>query len=128
MKRLVFGTALLAALSGAAIGAPALLADYAAQAGVAPSVERGRTFFLATHVGGKPDTPSCTTCHTTDPRQPGRTRAGKAIEPMALSATPSRFSDGAKTKKWFARNCDTVLGRACTAGEKADVVAYLSSL
>jgi hypothetical protein len=128
MKRLVGATALLMALSGVAMSAPALLADYAAQAGVVPSAARGQSFFQSSHVGGKPDTPSCTTCHTTDPRQPGRTRAGKVIDPMALSATPTRFSDMAKAEKWFARNCDTVLGRACTAGEKADVVAYLSSL
>ena len=44
----------------------------------------------------------------------GQTRAGKAIDPMAVSATPTRFSDFAKTEKWFTRNCKTVLGRECT--------------
>jgi hypothetical protein len=47
---------------------------------------------------------------------------------MALSVTPTRFSDRDKAEKWFARNCDSVLGRACTAGEKADFIAYLTSL
>ena len=42
----------------------AILDDYAKEAGGATfSVERGKAFFEATHTGGKPDTPSCTTCH-----------------------------------------------------------------
>ena len=56
------------------------------------------------------------------------TRAGKTIEPMAVSASPSRFTDIAKTEKWFGRNCKTVLGRACSAQEKGDFITYLSSL
>lgn len=88
----------------------------------------GNAFFHATHSGGKPDTPSCTTCHTNDPRAMGKTRAGKAIDPMAVSVNPNRFTDPAKVEKWFIRNCNTVLGRECTAGEKADVLAYLRSI
>ena len=91
------------------------------------SAERGAQFWQAQHVGGKPDTPSCTTCHTKDPTAEGQTRAGKAIAPMAVSRTPDRFTDAAKVEKWFDRNCNTVLGRACTAAEKGDVITYLSS-
>jgi len=40
-------------------------------------------------------------------------------------ATPSRFTDVAKTDKWFRRNCGDVVGRECTAAEKADVIAFL---
>ena len=107
----------------------AILQVYAQAAGVPGfSADRGKSFFETTHVGGKPDTPSCTTCHGANPRQAGRTRAGKAIDPMAVSANPARLTDPAKVEKWFTRNCDTVLGRPCTADEKGDVVAYLSSL
>ena len=47
---------------------------------------------------------------------------------MAPAANPQRFSDAAKVEKWFKRNCNDVLGRACTAQEKGDVLAYLMSL
>ena len=76
---------------------------------------------------GKPDTPSCTTCHTSDPRKEGRTRVGKAIAPMALSRTPDRFSNPAKVAKWFERNCASVLGRPCTAQEKGDFLTFMIS-
>lgn len=92
------------------------------------SIERGKTFFAATHQGGKPATPSCTTCHTADPKKPGSTRAGKAIDPMAASVNPKRFTDEKEMEKWFGRNCADVLGRACTPLEKGDVMVYLLSL
>lgn len=105
----------------------ALMETYAAEAGAAPSAERGKTFFLAEHAGGKPDTPSCATCHTADPRATGQTRAGKAIEPLAPAANPARFTDVAQVEKWFGRNCRSVLGRECAPGEKSDVIAWLTS-
>jgi len=36
--------------------------------------------------------------------------------------------DPAKVEKWFRRNCNDVMGRECTAGEKADVLAWLLTL
>jgi hypothetical protein len=90
------------------------------------SAERGHAFWTAAHAGGKPDTPSCTSCHTVDPTAAGQTRAGKQIAPMAVSKTPDRFTDSAKVEKWFGRNCSTVLGRDCTAAEKGDVITYLA--
>jgi hypothetical protein len=124
--------AALVPAAAAAAGNPAreaILQAFARQAGVAHfSAERGRIFFESTHTGGKPETRKCTACHGPDLRRAGRTRAGKAIQPMAVSANPERFTDPAKVAKWFRRNCDTVLGRPCTATEKGDVIAYLSSL
>lgn len=106
-----------------------ILENYAKEAGGATfSLERGKAFFEAAHTGGKPATPSCTTCHGKDPRVAGQTRTGKVIEPMAASANPERFTDPAFIEKWFSRNCDTVLGRSCTATEKGDVITYLSRL
>jgi cytochrome c peroxidase len=105
----------------------ALMEGYAAEAGTAPSAERGKAFFLAEHAGGKPETPSCATCHTGDPTKAGQTRAGKAIDPMAPAANPARFTVIADVEKWFGRNCRSVVGRACTPGEKADVIAWLTS-
>jgi mono/diheme cytochrome c family protein len=92
------------------------------------SAERGKAFFQARHSGGKAETPSCTSCHTADPKASGRTRAGKPIEPMAASVNAKRFTSQADVEKWFRRNCADVLGRACTPLEKGDVMAYLTSL
>lgn len=43
----------------------------------------------------------------------------------ARKANAERFTNEAKVEKWFRRNCNDVLGRACTFSEKADVLAYL---
>ncbi|MFD2174815.1 DUF1924 domain-containing protein [Rhodobacter lacus] len=131
MKSLFFAVALLAlALPAAAqdTSPAALIARYEAAAGAKADAGAGRDLFLANHTGGKPDTPSCTTCHGTDPQKAGQARTGKAIEPLAPSATPGRFTDAAKVEKWFGRNCGSVLGRACTDAEKANLIAWLSSL
>lgn len=73
--------------------------------------------------------PACTSCHTSNPRQEGEhVITGKRIRPMAVSADNQRFTEAAKVEKWFARNCKEVLGRPCSAAEKADVVAYMSGV
>ena len=89
------------------------------------SAERGEHLFRTKFSSGKPDTPSCTACHTTDPKKTGQTRAGKDIEPMAASANPKRYTDQAKAEKWFGRNCNNVLGRECTATEKGDFITFM---
>ncbi|MCL4778649.1 MAG: DUF1924 domain-containing protein [Gammaproteobacteria bacterium] len=72
---------------------------------------------------------SCSTCHTTDPRQAGRhTVTGKVIKPMAPASNPARFTDSAKVEKWFKRNCRDVFNRECTAQEKGDVITWLRSI
>ena len=91
------------------------------------SAERGGAFYRATHQGGKPETPSCTTCHGTSPQEKGKTRAGKDIEPMAISKNPARYTDNATVEKWFGRNCSDVLGRSCTAQEKGDFLTFMIS-
>ncbi len=91
------------------------------------SVARGEHLFRTHFSTGKPDTPSCTTCHTTDPTKAGQTRAGKDIEPMAASANSKRYSDQAKAEKWFGRNCNNVVGRDCTATEKGDFITFMLS-
>lgn len=124
---------LVAGLAAADPARDAILAGLADEAKAADpafagfSADRGKAFWSATHGGGKPDTPSCTSCHGADPSAAGQTRAGKAIEPMAVSRTPARFTDPAQVSKWFTRNCNGVLGRECTAVEKGDVISYLSS-
>jgi mono/diheme cytochrome c family protein len=120
------------AFAAAGPGQQAVLAHYAALAKAADpqfagfSAARGQAFFLAHH-DASPDAPSCSACHTSDPTRPGQTRAGKAIDPMAVSVTPDRFTDLAKVEKWFRRNCETVLGRECTPFEKGDFIAFMSA-
>lgn len=135
MRRLMLAACALVALAAASHAAPhdAVIAALEAQAKSADAgfkgftAENGKALFMATHQGGKPDTPSCTICHTKIPANSGKTRAGKAIDPMAVSANPQRFTDLAKVEKWFGRNCNSVLGRDCTPQEKGDFVTWLTS-
>lgn len=126
MRSQLLATLLLLAAAAAPAATPAeLLAGYARDAGSPPQPERGRAFFDSTH--GKDW--RCASCHGMPPTQTGRHAAtGKPIAPLAPAANTERFSDPVKVEKWFRRNCNDVLGRACSAGEKADVLAWLSSL
>jgi Domain of unknown function (DUF1924) len=136
MRLWILASALLClalASEAAPAGRDTVLAMFASQAkqrdpsfaGFSP--DRGRIFWTTPHTGGNPETSACTACHTQDPRAVGQTRAGKAIEPMAVSRNPQRFTDPGKVEQWFERNCKTVLGRVCTPIEKGDVITYLSS-
>jgi hypothetical protein len=116
---------LLLVFSGvqAADTSPAQQLDrFSAQAGAPGQGGRGRDFFTSRHGGEW----SCSSCHGNPPTQRGQhASTGKAIKPMAPAANPLAFSDTAKVDKWFRRNCKDVLQRECSAGEKADVLAYL---
>ncbi|WP_096785377.1 DUF1924 domain-containing protein [Rhodobacter sp. CZR27] len=128
MKRLLILSVLVAGPALAGDTTPAqLIAGYEAAAGAKADAARGKELFLWTQTGGKPDTPSCTTCHGADVTKAGQTRTGKEIAPLALSVTPDRFTDTAKVEKWFGRNCNSVLGRDCTPAEKADLMAWLAT-
>jgi hypothetical protein len=98
------------------------LAAYVVQSGHPADAERGRQFFTTTH--GRDW--SCASCHSAQPIVPGKhASTGKVIAPMAPAFQPDRFTDNAKTEKWFRRNCNDVVGRECSATEKADVLAWL---
>ncbi len=115
-------------LSGATLAGPRedLLAQYAAAAKTTSfSAARGQTLHTQNFSGGKPETPSCTTCHGKDTRGVGQTLAGKTIEPVAVSVTPTRYTDPAKVEKWLKRNCTEVLGRECTPHEKGDWLTFV---
>lgn len=102
-----------------------LLTQYRTAAGRAPDAAQGARFFAATH--GREW--SCSTCHGSAPTGAGRhASTGKAIAALAPAFNAERFTDAAKADKWFRRNCNDVLGRECTPGEKADVLAWLASL
>ena len=117
----------LLALAGPARAAtPAeLLAGYTAQAGAPAMPARGQQFFTSR----QGQEWSCASCHAAQPTQAGKhASTGKAITALAPAFNPERFTDPAKVEKWFRRNCKDVAARECSAGEKADVLAWLISL
>ena len=112
--------------AGAADTPQAVLAAYAAQAGVPASAERGQKFFNTNF--GK-DYAGCADCHGAVPTKDGKDLSNdKRIRPLAPAANPARLTDKHKVESAFNINCRDVLGRNCTAGEKADVLAWLISL
>ncbi len=92
------------------------------------SAERGKKFYLAENTTSKGEKLSCATCHTPDPKKSGKTKAGKPIDPMAVSANSKRYTDKAKVEKWFKRNCKDVYDRECTPLEKGDFITFMKSL
>lgn len=103
----------------------AFIAEYSAAAGQPASAARGQAFFNSRH--GREW--SCASCHGEPPTGTGKhASTGKAIQPLAPAFNSQRFTDPAKVEKWFRRNCNDVVGRECTAGEKADVLAWLAGL
>lgn len=133
---------LAGALALAAVPLPALAADaadraaildgYAAEARAADpaftgfDAAAGETLFRTRWAGGDARTPACTTCHTDDPRSPGRNaKTGRPIEPVAVSVKADRFTDIDEVEKQFRRDCEAVLGRACTAREKGDYITFM---
>jgi len=107
---------MLASLHKEAAGNPAFQGFAAA---------RGEQFFKAKHGNEW----SCSSCHTENPAAQGKhAKTGKVIAPLAPSANAERFTNPAKVDKWFKRNCNDVLGRACSAQEKGDVLSYLLGL
>jgi hypothetical protein len=147
----------LANLPAAAQTPEALLAFYGrlaresdpAFAGFSPA--RGEAFFMQQHQGPNGEH-ACSSCHGPDPREtvfghggamraeciachpggigrPGdRARIRRDIKPLAPVANHARFTDPGKSELWFDVNCFYVLGRACGAAEKGDVLAWLLSL
>ncbi len=136
MKPRILATALMLFLLSIelhAMGVEHLIKHYMIQAkSETPSFNgfdfnRGKDLYFIEFTEGKKDTPSCTTCHTDDPTKPGETRAGKTIEPMAVSVSPMRYQTLKKVEKWFRRNCKSVLGRECTAIEKGDFLIFMKN-
>jgi cytochrome c peroxidase len=120
----IVATALALNLANAATPSD-VLAGYGAQAGGTPNADRGRQLFIGNH--GQQWT--CASCHGMAPVKQGEHIAtGKPIAPLAPGFNPERFTDVAKTEKWFRRNCKDVVGRECTSAEKADVLAWLMTL
>jgi mono/diheme cytochrome c family protein len=103
--------------------APAdLLATYTTQSGSPAVPSRGQQFFTSRHGHEW----SCASCHGARPTGTGtHAGTGKEIGALAPAFNPERFTDARKSDKWFRRNCSDVVGRECTASEKADILSWL---
>lgn len=118
---LLLATALFTQVASAVTPAEQLSA-LTARAGRVSNTAQGQQFFNAKH--GREW--SCASCHNAQPTASGKhASTGKTISALAPAFNPERFTDVTKTEKWFRRNCNDVLARECTAGEKADVLAWL---
>ena len=121
----VLGTAASLAAPAQATTLASQLDAYVAQNGQPANAQRGQQFFTSKH--GQEW--SCASCHGQTPTGAGKhASTGKAIAALAPAFEPTRFTDVAKTEKWFRRNCKDVLSRECTPVEKADVLAFLATL
>lgn len=131
MKRLLSTALLLASALASAETPRQIMAAYAteaahAQPGFQAQAARGGAFY-AQRFAVSAKMPACTACHTDDPVRPGRHAVtGKDIRPLAPAANAERFTDPAQVEKWFRRNCREVVGRECSAAEKADFIAFLT--
>lgn len=131
MRKTLF-LGLLAASAAAGAATPRQIMDAYTEEAVRqapaykPSGERGAVLYSKRFAISE-KMPACAACHTETPVQAGRHAVtGKAIKPLAPRAEAARFTDAAKTEKWFRRNCSEVLGRECSAAEKADFIQFLT--
>ncbi|MGZ8270265.1 MAG: DUF1924 domain-containing protein [Methylophilus sp.] len=86
------------------------------------SPTRGESFFTTKH--GKEW--SCSSCHDKAPNHDTHhIVTNKLIKPLSPNVNADRFTNEVKVEKWFKRNCNDVVGRECTAQEKADVLSWL---
>lgn len=108
-----------------------LIAGYTVEAakttpGFSPSAQRGQAFFTKPW-GVSRKMPDCTACHGKNFKVPGKhVVTGKPIDPFSPAVNPERFTSFKKTEKWFKRNCTEVVGRECTAAEKADFIQFVT--
>jgi mono/diheme cytochrome c family protein len=101
-----------------------LLAEYTAKAGSPPSPERGQKLYGTNF--GRDLGLSCASCHGDNPGKRGtHALTDKRIAPLAPAANAKRFTDSTVVELNFRMNCKDVIGRECTAGEKADVLSWL---
>ena len=101
------------------------LTELESKIGRTASSSEGKVFFTKSHASDW----SCATCHGAPPIKDGEhASTGKKIKPLAPAFNPDAFTSQKRTDKWFKRNCNDVLDRACTDQEKANVLAYLLSL
>lgn len=128
VRPIILAWAVLALVPAAQAATPAeLLAIYTAQAGAPANAERGQKLFTTNF--GRDFGWSCSSCHGAVPTGTGKDMVTeKSIAPFAPAFNPKRFTDRGRVDNYFRLNCKDVVGRECTAGEKADVLAWVLTL
>ena len=104
-----------------------ILEKYEKLAGAPGSPERGKKLFTTDfkQVLGW----TCSSSHTEDPSRHGQDQLKeKPIEPLAPAANPKRLTNPLHVESTLNINCGDVVGRKCTAQEKADLMAWLISV
>jgi len=104
-----------------------ILEKYEKLAGAPGSPERGKKLFTTDfkQVLGW----TCSSCHTEDPSRRGQDQLKeKPIEPLAPAANAKRLTNPVHVESTLNINCGDVVGRKCTAQEKADLMAWLISV
>lgn len=90
------------------------------------TAEAGRAFYTKKVVDRFGRNASCSSCHTDNPASEGKhTETEKAINPLAPSVNPDRFSDISKAERNFSKHCRDLYKKDCSAQEKGDYVTYL---
>jgi hypothetical protein len=92
------------------------------------TAELGREFYLKRRTWQTTD-PTCSGCHTEDPKQEGKhIETKKPIKPLAPLVNPERFTDAEKVEKNFSEHCVDLLNRHCNASEKGNYITYMMSV
>jgi len=119
-----------------------LLANYAGQAKAAAlkaktkpitaeefSAETGKKLFMTSRNWEGDEAPSCSACHTNDPRQEGVHASTKEpIKPLAPASNPGRFTSVEKVEKNFSKHCREIYSRDCDPAEKGHFLTYFMSV
>jgi hypothetical protein len=88
----------------------------------------GREFYTKKVVVDGKDL-ACAACHTDNPAITGKHNVtGKAIQPLAPSANPNRFtSDRVKSEVGISKHCKDLYGKDCSVQDKANFLTYIST-
>ncbi len=89
------------------------------------SADEGKAFFNR-EITVKGKQVACASCHTVNPAGEGKHLVtGKPIRPLSPAVNDKRFTSVEKVEKNFTKHCNDIIGRDCTAEEKANFITYL---
>jgi mono/diheme cytochrome c family protein len=89
------------------------------------SADEGKAFFNR-EITVKGKQVACASCHTANPADTGKhIVTGKPIRPLSPVVNEKRFASIDKVESNFTKHCNDIIGRDCTAQEKANFISYL---
>lgn len=102
-------------------GKPITAADF--------SAETGQKLFMTSRNWEGEEAPSCSACHTNDPKQQGKHAVTKkSIKPLAPVVSPERFTSVVKVESNFSKHCQEIYSRDCDPTEKGHFLTYFMSI